>query len=152
MNWSRDSDLLVFDTVTHGFTLVYQPAAIVHHWHRRDYGGLRRTVYGYGVGLTAFLTRVVLREPRRLPELLAALPGGLIHMLDQRSSKNERKGSRYPRELTWLERAGMLRGPWAYLQGRRELRRAERGVALRSTADQVTEEPGRADGSQEARS
>jgi glycosyltransferase involved in cell wall biosynthesis len=109
-----------FDIVTGGFALVYQPAAVVHHWHRRDYEGLRRTVYGYGVGLTAFLTRVVVREPRRLLELLRVLPSGLVHVLASSSAKNMLKGARYPRELTWLERAGMLRGPWAYLQSRRE--------------------------------
>lgn len=142
-----------FDIVTAGFTLVYQPAAVVRHWHRRDYQGLRRTVYGYGVGLSAFLTRVIMREPWRLPELLCALPRGLVHVLDSRSPKNAFKGTRYPRELTWLERAGMLRGPWAYLQSRRELRTAERKMALRAAGEQVgTGEPGPADNSQEARS
>ena len=41
--------------VLDGRTLVYEPAAIVRHYHRRDYASLRRQAYGYGVGLGAYL-------------------------------------------------------------------------------------------------
>lgn len=129
-----------FDIVVAGFALVYQPAAAVNHWHRRDYEGLQRTVYGYGVGLTAFLTRVITREPRRLPELLRALPSGFAHVLNPRSAKNEQKSTHYPHELTWLEREGMLRGPWAYWQSCRAQVKAAGTLALHAAGEQVPEE------------
>lgn len=104
-----------FDVVTRGLTLVYAPRAVVRHWHRRDAEGLKRMVYGYGVGLTAYLTRVILDRPQRLLEILPKIPRALKHVLDPRSQKNKKKSGGYPRQLTWLERAGMARGPFAYL-------------------------------------
>ena len=40
--------------------------AIVRHHHRRDYAGLERQVHGYGVGLAAYLTEIVLDRRRPL--------------------------------------------------------------------------------------
>jgi len=45
-----------------GSRLVYTPDARVLHRHRREEAELRRCVFGYGVGLTAFLTKRVLEE------------------------------------------------------------------------------------------
>jgi glycosyltransferase involved in cell wall biosynthesis len=107
-----------FTTVMQGYTLVYEPAAIVHHSHRRDYAGLRRTAYGYGAGFTAFLTKAILDNPRLLLDLLVKLPGGVLYALSPNSAKNNGKLSDYPRELTWQERKGMLYGPIGYLRSR----------------------------------
>src|SRR2546423_1405008 len=38
-----------FQLVTAGYRLVYEPAALVHPAHRRDYAELRRQIAGYGV-------------------------------------------------------------------------------------------------------
>jgi glycosyltransferase involved in cell wall biosynthesis len=40
-----------------GYQIVYTPAALVRHRHRRDLATLRRTLAGYSVGGFAFLTR-----------------------------------------------------------------------------------------------
>ncbi len=107
-----------FDIVTHGFTLVYNPASLLYHWHRRDYDGLRKQAYGYGVGLFAFLTKTVIDRPTRLLDFVIKLPQGLHYILSAKSPKNRNKQSTYPQELTWVERKGMLYGPLAYLQSR----------------------------------
>jgi hypothetical protein len=107
-----------FDIVTHGYTLVYTPASLLYHWHRRDYAGLRRQAYGYGVGLFAFLTKTVLERPSRLLDFVVKLPHGLYYILSNKSPKNQNKEGNYPAELTWVERKGMLYGPLAYLQSR----------------------------------
>lgn len=108
-----------FDVLTHGFALVYAPGAVVRHWHRRDMEGLKRVVDGYGVGLTAFLTRVVVDNPKRLLDILPRLPSALVHAFSPRSTKNVKKSGTYPSELTWLERVGMAKGPFAYFRSLR---------------------------------
>lgn len=108
-----------FQVVTKGYNLVYEPAAILRHSHRREYAGLQRQAYGYGVGLTAYLTKTIMNEPQRLLDLLIAFPSGVAHILSPTSPKNNRKQTDYPRELNWLERKGMLYGPIAYWRSRR---------------------------------
>jgi glycosyltransferase involved in cell wall biosynthesis len=107
-----------FTTVMQGYTLVYEPAAIVHHSHRRDYAGLRRTAFGYGAGFTAFLTKALIDNPRLLLELVLKLPGGVFYALSPSSAKNKDKQADYPRELTWQERKGMLYGPVGFLRSK----------------------------------
>jgi glycosyltransferase involved in cell wall biosynthesis/GT2 family glycosyltransferase len=109
-----------------GWTVVHDPAAIVKHAHQREYHQLERRVYGYGLGLTAVLTKSLLHNPRLLPELARKLPRGLAFALSPSSAKNAEKKEDFPGELTRLELRGMLRGPLAYARGRREARRAAR--------------------------
>jgi glycosyltransferase involved in cell wall biosynthesis/GT2 family glycosyltransferase len=114
-----------------GWTVVREPGAIVHHAHQRDYDQLERRVYGYGLGLTAVLTKALIQNPRLLPELARRLPRGLAFALSPRSAKNAAKHDDFPPALNRLELRGMLRGPFAYSRGRREARRAKRAAAAR---------------------
>ena len=111
-----------FDVVSRGYALVYQPEAVVRHRHRRDYAGLQRTAYGYGVGLSAFLTKCLVDKPSRLLTILPLIPRALMYALSPTSPKNAKKQSDYPGELNGLERRGMLYGPLAYLRSRWALR------------------------------
>ena len=123
-------DLAAFlEIILSGHRLVYQPAALLRHQHRRDYAGLRRQVRGYGVGLGAYLTKLVLDHPDRLPELLRRAPVGLRHALSPNSTKNRKKQGSYPAELTRLELLGLVQGPLAYLRSRWETRRLRRPAA-----------------------
>jgi glycosyltransferase involved in cell wall biosynthesis len=45
-----------------GHRIVYEPRSFVFHQHRSDAASLRRAVFGYGVGLTAALTKFVVEE------------------------------------------------------------------------------------------
>ncbi|UCF98305.1 MAG: glycosyltransferase family 2 protein, partial [Spirochaetaceae bacterium] len=112
-----------FEVVTRGYSLVYEPAALVYHWHRREYEGLRKQAYGYGVGLTAYLTKTLLDRPSRVFELARRVPGGMKHIFSSRSAKNRGKLSDYPKELTRMERKGMLQGPFAYISSRRQAKK-----------------------------
>jgi glycosyltransferase involved in cell wall biosynthesis len=112
-------DLIAFLAVlTDGGRLVYEPAAVLRHWHRREYEGVRRQAYGYGVGLGAYLTASVAAKPGLLARMIRLVMPALRHLLDPRSVKNEGRGPGFPRELIWLERAGILRGPFAYAHSR----------------------------------
>ena len=123
-----------FQVVTQGYKLVYEPAAIVHHLHHRDYAILRKQIYNYGVGLTAYLTKVILENPLLLFDILAKVPYGLFFILSFRSPKNSRKSKNYPQELNALERKGMFYGPFAYVRSRWEMcKLARRTLALKET-------------------
>jgi GT2 family glycosyltransferase len=97
-----------------GEQLVYEPSAIVFHEHPSDREGVRERAFGYGVGLTAMLTRQLVTGPR-LP-LLKAIPAGIRHGLSPASGKNAGRSATYPRGLTVLERLGMAYGPIAYVR------------------------------------
>jgi GT2 family glycosyltransferase len=117
-------DLAAFlEVLLHGYRLVYEPQAVVHHRHARNFPALRRQVYGYGVGLTAYLTKCLLDRPRLAIPVARQLPRALAHALGARSAKNARRPADYPRVLVRLERLGMLAGPAAYLRSRRQSRR-----------------------------
>jgi O-antigen biosynthesis protein len=112
-------DLAAFlEVIIRGYTLLYEPAAAARHRHARDYGALRRMVYGYGVGLAAYLTKSIVDRPRLLGPAVRGLPRAAAHLLGPQSRRNARRPADYPRELTRLELRGMLAGPLAYLRSR----------------------------------
>ena len=105
-----------FQIITAKYRLVYEPAAIISHWHYREYSRLQRTAYGYGVGLTAYLTSCLVKRPSYLLHFLSRVPAGFWYALNPKSRKNKNKQTNYPAELTKIERRGMVQGPFAYLQ------------------------------------
>ena len=118
-------DLFIFfQTVMQGHTIVYEPAALLYHPHHRDYAGLRKQMYCYGMGLTAYLTKSVVDQPILLFDLIKKIPDGIFFIFSSRSPKNGHKSTSYPKELTRLEWLGMLYGPLAYLRSWWALRRS----------------------------
>ncbi len=105
-----------------GGTVVYQPSALVWHFHRTDLDGLRRQLVGYGTGLTAAYTSLVLSDPRVLVDLIRLAPTAARDLFSGSSQRVRGLGAQFPRELLGLNRRGMLRGPLAYLRGRRRTR------------------------------
>jgi GT2 family glycosyltransferase len=113
--------LALFRTVAAGGRLVYQPDALVWHHHHRNPEALAKQAFGYGVGLGAYLTAAVMREPAVLPALLRRLPRGLAYALHNSAPDREDR-SAWPAHLSALERRGMLYGPAAYLRSRWQTR------------------------------
>jgi len=105
-----------------GYQLVYEPTALLHHFHRREYKDLQKQIYNYGVGFSAFMTKILLDHPREIIPLIPRLPYGLYLLLNASSMKNAKKKTDYPRELDRLERKGLLYGTYAYLKNRRRTR------------------------------
>jgi GT2 family glycosyltransferase len=117
-------DLAAFlEVILRGYKLVYEPASFLYHPSQRDYTGLRKQIYNYGMGPMAILMKVVLENPLLLFDLMTKVPYGLFFILSARSPKNRKKSKDYPKELTTLERKGMFYGPLAYLQSRWEMRK-----------------------------
>jgi glycosyltransferase involved in cell wall biosynthesis len=112
-------DLIAFlKVITGGAKLAYQPAAIVRHWHRPAYEGMRRQAFGYGIGFGSYVAASVWARPALLGAMCRRLVPALRHLGSPGSEKNSGRGSDFPRELVWRERAGMLAGPFAYAVSR----------------------------------
>ncbi len=114
-----DDLAIFFDVITAGYSLVYEPAAIVFHAHRPDYASLRRQAFGYGVGLGAYAAHVLATHPRRALGATAHAGTAARRLFGAHSPKNDRRPADFPRELVWRERAGVVVGPWRYWQSRR---------------------------------
>jgi GT2 family glycosyltransferase len=110
-----------------GGTIVYQPSAVVRHQHYRDFSGLSNQMHGYGVGLTAFYTGLVLSDPKLLVRLARLARTAARDMVGRDSRRSGRLAAQFPPELLARNRRGMLTGPWAYLRSRRQERRSAAG-------------------------
>jgi glycosyltransferase involved in cell wall biosynthesis len=105
-----------------GGTIVYQPAAIARHRHREDIEGLRRQLYGYGVGLTAFYASLLRERPALIGRLIVLAPQALRAIVAPSSDRNRTLTSSFPNEVLRANLHGMLRGPFAYVRSRRVAR------------------------------
>jgi GT2 family glycosyltransferase len=123
----EDLDLFL-KVVLSGGRLVYEPAAVAWHLHPADLASLRRTMFTYGAGLTALMTKWCVSEPRIALAIARRLPAALRLALDPASRKNVGKPAGYPRTLTRIERKGMLAGPFLFARAALADRRA-RGVS-----------------------
>jgi glycosyltransferase involved in cell wall biosynthesis len=102
-----------------GYAVSYEPAALAWHAHRVDEAELRRQMYGYGKGLSAYLFKHLL-SPRSGPWLGARLLLALRHAaLLRRRSQSSAQSAGIPKGLLASELRGLIAGPGAYLGARR---------------------------------
>ncbi len=124
--------------ILRGFSVAFEPGAIVWHRHRSDPEALMRQMAGYGSGLTAYAFKHLLRA-RTWATILAALRG-----------EPSRGARATPRPmalrtpgLAGMELRGFVAGPAAYLRGwgrARKLRRAANaGIGAESFAAAPTD-------------
>ncbi|GIF15525.1 glycosyltransferase [Actinoplanes teichomyceticus] len=116
-------DTLAFTQVLlAGGTIVYQPTAVTHHYHRRDLAGLHQQMVGYGTGLTAAYTSLLMSRPGLIWQLLKLAPVAFRDLTGADSLRVATLRADFPRELLGANRRGMIAGPRAYLRGRRTAR------------------------------
>ena len=103
---AEDLDILL-RVVNGGMRLVYQPDALVWHYHRRFDDDVARQIYRYGVALAAVFTKHAVTDRRVFVDIVRRLPHVVVYTLNPQSAKNaNRQGSDYPRRLVLLEIAG----------------------------------------------
>lgn len=119
---------ILIDILWAGGEMAYEPAAVIHHKHRRGYDELLQQLQASGAGLTATITSLVLRDPRHLQGVLLQVPLAAYRVVVQSVARlrGERAGGHtdeaaalYPPELVRRELSGMPLGPVAYLRSRR---------------------------------
>lgn len=137
-------DLDVFRRVLlDGRVAVYSPTAVVRHFHRDTYEALRSQMRGYGVGMAAVLTKIVLGGGRPARDVLGCVPRGVWTLLAPTSTKNAKKPAEMPLALVGHELVGYLEGPVRYLQSRRAAvqRRAAVGAAAPDAGSELRGRP-----------
>lgn len=123
-------DLDIFVRVLRaGFTIAYEPAALVWHQHRADDDALRSQLYGYGTGLTAYLTKY-LTNPATSLDIAGRVLAGLARMASIRSSTEDRMLARVETPAgAWQEEVrGYFAGPALYAKARRASRARQAGL------------------------
>jgi GT2 family glycosyltransferase len=110
-----------YRTMARGYRIVYEPAALVWHRHRRDWDALRDTLYSYGVGLFAWWTHTLLVE-NELPSLAIGFSWFRRHHLRNLIRAFRSRGKHIPRDLAIAEFRGVLAGPVSLLKARKQRR------------------------------
>jgi GT2 family glycosyltransferase len=109
-------------TLTSGWTIAYEPAAVVWHKHRRDLASLSDQMYGYGTGLTAYLLKHALTA-RGFRQMSRSVLHGLRY---SRGKHGESLDAGIDPALLRRERLGMMHGPLLYFRARRRVVQARR--------------------------
>jgi GT2 family glycosyltransferase/O-antigen/teichoic acid export membrane protein len=127
-----------------GWTLAYEPAAIVWHFHRADERALAYQIRAYGSGLGAYAAKHIAARDTG-PEIARLVPAALWRLVTERHSSAG--GQTVPLKLRAQELRGVLPGAAAYVRLRRAgphpagLGVREQGAAVdgppRRRADQV---------------
>ena len=113
-----------------GHAIVYQPTAVVWHHHRSDDDALLSQMFGYGTGLSAYVTKCILRRSTRW-DVLRRVPSGLLKMAAIRRDTEGRMNELKPPKKAWArEVSGFVAGPWLYGRARARARRADKPSAL----------------------
>ncbi len=122
-----------FRVIMGGYRLVYEPASLLYHLHRRDYAHLRKQLHSYGVWFTAYLTKCLLDNPRLVFDFIGKLLCGLFFLLQSRRPKqkeHKEKTTSYPKELILTYWKGWLYGPTAYIRSRWALGWTRKGLMI----------------------
>ena len=113
-----------------GYSLGFEPAALVFHVHRREDEQLQRQISNNGVGFAATMVAIVIEDPRHLGALVAAAPQVLSalgrsfwkKLQTQTPPQTTLAATSSVSDLARLELRGMLTGPAAYFRSRRRAR------------------------------
>ena len=94
-----------------GESIRYQPTAVTRHFHRRDPAAFSRQLYGYGVGLTAFYTSLVLDRWSVVGDLVRLAPQAWRVMTDPTGPRLAGLGEEFPTEVLRLHRRAFYGDP-----------------------------------------
>ena len=96
-----------------GHRIVYDPAAVSRHRHRRTWDDLRETIHGYGIGVYATWAGQVL-ERGDLSVMRQAARWAIRLQLPALARALVRRPGAMPLDLVVAELRGCLKGPWAW--------------------------------------
>jgi GT2 family glycosyltransferase len=112
-----------------GHAIRYVPSALVWHHHRTGNAALVQQMYGYGTGLTAYATKLMI-DPATRRDVLRRIPGAVAWALRLRRSSaadaHRPAVVAAPRGALWNELRGFVAGPLLYLVARRRATTATR--------------------------
>lgn len=112
---SGEETRVLSSLLSSGHAVLHWPAAITWHTHRREMAALRKQLYGYSAGLTAFYASTIRSRPRAAIDILRLSPYALRDL--RRGSENLRSGQLpddFPVYLLKATRRGLLEGGLMY--------------------------------------
>jgi GT2 family glycosyltransferase len=117
---------MFFRVLQEGYTLVYEPSAVIRHRHRRSYEELRTQLTNHGIGLYSYFVRSALAYPEmRWPIIHFGLwwlwRGNIRRLLISFLRR-----ARLPRDLIIAELHGTLIGLFRYQKARRNAAQIKR--------------------------
>jgi glycosyltransferase involved in cell wall biosynthesis len=120
--------------VARGYTLVYEPAALVWHTHRRDAASLRQSAYSNGRSFGAYLLTCA---RNRTVNRRSILRFTVRHWLRRRFVRRLRRPAQSPRHLIAIELVGALLSPLAYRAAQKRVRQ----IVIAAGTDSTTDSP-----------
>jgi glycosyltransferase involved in cell wall biosynthesis len=110
---------MFFRVLQEGYTLVYEPAAIARHRHRRTHEELRIQLTNHGMGFYAFAVRSVLAYPQQRRSFVTFSFWWLLRWIIRRLLVSMIRPGRFPAGLVLDELRGGLIGLVRYPRARR---------------------------------
>jgi glycosyltransferase involved in cell wall biosynthesis len=112
-NGGGDLDMF-FRVLKRGHALVYEPAAMVRHRHRRTYAELRTQITNNGIGFYAYLARAARAYPDERAGVWRLGAWWLWWWNLRRLARGLLPGAAVPLDLVIAELKGSLAGPFRY--------------------------------------
>lgn len=100
--------------VLNGGTVAFEPRAVVRHQHRETKVEFFEQVFGYGTGLTAMFSALIVSDPRHVAKMIRRLPGAFRLLTKPRDERSPSSRASYPRRTYLYHLLGMAYGPFAY--------------------------------------
>jgi GT2 family glycosyltransferase len=135
---------MFFRLLQEGYTLLYEPRAIMRHRHRRTYAELRAQIAGNGVGLSAYFLHSGAAYPGERASFFRLGMRWLWRWHIKRLIKSLLRRLDLPIDLIFAELSGYVRGPERYYASRRLAARVERafGPLISSSLPAPAQLPG----------
>jgi O-antigen biosynthesis protein len=112
---SAEETLAFTRTLLAQHTMVYQPTALVFHYHRDTLVGLKRQLRGYSTGTVAFYAALISSEPKILIAVLRLIPTAIKDNLRAKDPVRTATMRTCP-SLVLTQILGMLEGVPAYVR------------------------------------
>jgi glycosyltransferase involved in cell wall biosynthesis len=111
---------MFYRVLRNGYTLVYEPRAIVRHCHRRDYDQLRTQLTNNGIGLVSYFVRSCIYRPQDRWPFFRLWFWWLCHWHLSRLLRSFLRPPDIPRDLILVEFYGFFRGLFRYFKARKD--------------------------------
>lgn len=110
-----------------GYCIVYEPRALSWHRHRRTWEELRNTLEGYGVGVYAFWTMMMVVN-REFSVVLLGLSWLWYKQIPELIASVRKQPDSVPSDLLLAQLRGCISGPMAYFASRKWLQKIKEEI------------------------
>jgi GT2 family glycosyltransferase len=142
-NGGGDLDMF-FRVLKFGHTLVYEPAAMVRHRHRRDFEHLHTQIANNGIGFYSYLVRNAIEFPEERRGLAKLAWWWLREWNLRRWLQSKFRPVEIPHELISAELKGSFIGLFRYPKAKKRARALSKESGDITIVDPIKTDPGRA--------